>query len=188
MSVGLDSILAHWKSTDTHNTYQLSHIHIVTSWWWATSKLETCRGVVTQQTGDKQCIRLVSLQHITRCRTVNRTWNSTDLWSASPNSNHSHYVSVWYKIHSAYKIPIKKYLNSIGSLFMLKVRTLVPTFQMLLHVSFCISNTLIHSDTIGHVPELSHVANFGKCKHQWYSDAVWIGKVWELQTGDSHLQ
>jgi hypothetical protein len=30
-----------WQSTDT---YQLSHIYITTSWWWATSKPETCGG------------------------------------------------------------------------------------------------------------------------------------------------
>jgi hypothetical protein len=39
-----------WQSTQTYNTYQLSYIYmctyiyIVTSWWWATSKPETCRG------------------------------------------------------------------------------------------------------------------------------------------------
>jgi hypothetical protein len=43
------------------NTYQLSHIYIVTSWWWDTSKPETCRSIVTEQTEDKYCIRLVSL-------------------------------------------------------------------------------------------------------------------------------
>jgi hypothetical protein len=36
------------QSTKTYNTYQLSHIYIVTSWWWATSKPETCRGIVTE--------------------------------------------------------------------------------------------------------------------------------------------
>jgi hypothetical protein len=29
------------------DSYQLSHTYIVTSWWWATSKPETCRGIVT---------------------------------------------------------------------------------------------------------------------------------------------
>jgi len=41
---------------------------------------------------------------------------------------------------------------------------LVPTFQMLLHVSLSTSNILIHSHTIRHIFELSHVANFGKYK------------------------
>jgi hypothetical protein len=36
------------QSTKTYNTYQLSHIYIVTSWWWATSKPKTRRGVVTE--------------------------------------------------------------------------------------------------------------------------------------------
>jgi hypothetical protein len=36
---------ASWQSTETYNTYQLSHIYIAASWWWATSKPETCRGV-----------------------------------------------------------------------------------------------------------------------------------------------
>jgi hypothetical protein len=35
--------------------------NIVTSWWWTTSKPETCRGVVTQYTEDKWCINLASL-------------------------------------------------------------------------------------------------------------------------------
>jgi hypothetical protein len=35
------------QSTKTYNTYQLSHIYIAASWWWATSKPKTCRGVVT---------------------------------------------------------------------------------------------------------------------------------------------
>jgi hypothetical protein len=42
------SIQARWQSTKTYNTYQLSHIYIVTSWWWATSKPEKCRSVVTE--------------------------------------------------------------------------------------------------------------------------------------------
>jgi hypothetical protein len=40
--------LARRKSTKAYNTYQLSHIYIVTSWWWATSKLEICRSIVTE--------------------------------------------------------------------------------------------------------------------------------------------
>jgi hypothetical protein len=40
---------ANWQSIKTYNTYQLSHYcHIVTSRWWATSKPETCRGIVTE--------------------------------------------------------------------------------------------------------------------------------------------
>jgi hypothetical protein len=58
----VDCRQAQRQSTKTHNTYQLSHIYIVTSWWWATSKPETCRVVVTEWTEDKQCIRFVSLQ------------------------------------------------------------------------------------------------------------------------------
>jgi hypothetical protein len=50
-----------WQSTKMYNTYQLSHIYIVTSWWWATSKPETCRSIVIEQTEDKQWISLVSL-------------------------------------------------------------------------------------------------------------------------------
>jgi hypothetical protein len=34
--------------TKMYNTYQLSHIYIATSWWWAASKPETGRGIVTQ--------------------------------------------------------------------------------------------------------------------------------------------
>jgi hypothetical protein len=37
-----------WQSNKTYYTYQFSRIIIVTSWWWATSKPETCRGVVTE--------------------------------------------------------------------------------------------------------------------------------------------
>jgi hypothetical protein len=37
------------------------HIFFVTSWWWATSKPETCRGIVTEKTEDKSCMKLVSL-------------------------------------------------------------------------------------------------------------------------------
>jgi hypothetical protein len=36
-------------------------IYNITSWRWATSKPETCRGMVTEWTEDKQCISLVSL-------------------------------------------------------------------------------------------------------------------------------
>jgi hypothetical protein len=36
-------------------------LYFATPWWWATSKPETCRGVVTQYTEDKQCIKWVSL-------------------------------------------------------------------------------------------------------------------------------
>jgi hypothetical protein len=36
--------MARRQSTKTYNTYHLSH----TSWWWATSKSETCRGLVTE--------------------------------------------------------------------------------------------------------------------------------------------
>jgi hypothetical protein len=42
------SIQAHQQSTNTYNTYQQSHIYIAASWWWATSKPKTCRGIVTQ--------------------------------------------------------------------------------------------------------------------------------------------
>jgi hypothetical protein len=35
-----------WQSTKTYNTYQLLHTYIVTSWWWATSKPKTCRGIL----------------------------------------------------------------------------------------------------------------------------------------------
>jgi hypothetical protein len=49
---------------------QLKHstrtTYIVTSWWWATSKPETCRGIVTEYTDDKPCIRLVSLHAYSR--------------------------------------------------------------------------------------------------------------------------
>jgi hypothetical protein len=41
-------------------------------WWWATSKL-ACRGVMTQQTEDKQCIRLVLLHACLR-----------NMWAAVP--------------------------------------------------------------------------------------------------------
>jgi hypothetical protein len=37
-----------FQSPKMYNTYQLSHIYIATSWWWATRKLETCSGVVTE--------------------------------------------------------------------------------------------------------------------------------------------
>jgi hypothetical protein len=36
------------QSTKTYSTYQLLHVHITTSWWWAASRPETCRGVVTE--------------------------------------------------------------------------------------------------------------------------------------------
>jgi hypothetical protein len=36
------------QSSFQYNTYQLLHIYIVTSWWWATSKPETCRSIVTE--------------------------------------------------------------------------------------------------------------------------------------------
>jgi hypothetical protein len=36
MSAGLDG-----QSTKPYSTWQLSHIYIVTSWWWANSKPET---------------------------------------------------------------------------------------------------------------------------------------------------
>jgi hypothetical protein len=39
---------ANWQSTKMYNMYQLSHIYIVTSWRWATSKPKMCRGIVTQ--------------------------------------------------------------------------------------------------------------------------------------------
>jgi hypothetical protein len=42
------SIQVHRQSTKMHNTYKLSHIYIVTSWWWATSNPESCRGKVTE--------------------------------------------------------------------------------------------------------------------------------------------
>jgi hypothetical protein len=37
-----------WLSAKTYNTYQLPHVYIATSCWWATSKAETCGGVVTE--------------------------------------------------------------------------------------------------------------------------------------------
>jgi hypothetical protein len=39
---------ARWQSTKTYNMYHLLYIHIVTSWWWATSKPKTCRGRATE--------------------------------------------------------------------------------------------------------------------------------------------
>jgi hypothetical protein len=44
---------ASWESTKAYITCQLLHIYIVTSWWWATSKPETSRSIVTQWTEDK---------------------------------------------------------------------------------------------------------------------------------------
>jgi hypothetical protein len=46
LSVGLVSWV-NVTSTYAYNTYQLSHIFIVTSWWWANSKPETCISIVT---------------------------------------------------------------------------------------------------------------------------------------------
>jgi hypothetical protein len=40
--------MAHQQLFKTYNTYQLLHIYIVTSWWWATSKTKTCRVTVTE--------------------------------------------------------------------------------------------------------------------------------------------
>jgi hypothetical protein len=39
---------ASWQLNEMYNTYQLSHIYMVISWWWATSKPVTCRGIVTE--------------------------------------------------------------------------------------------------------------------------------------------
>jgi hypothetical protein len=36
------------QSTKTYNTYQLLHLYIITAWWWATSKPETCLNIVTE--------------------------------------------------------------------------------------------------------------------------------------------
>jgi hypothetical protein len=38
------------QSTKIYKTYyeELLHIYVITSWWWATRKTETCRSIVTQ--------------------------------------------------------------------------------------------------------------------------------------------
>jgi hypothetical protein len=53
----------HWQPTQKYNKYHLPHVHS-TSWWWAADMPETCRGVTTQQTEDKQCIELVIIHII----------------------------------------------------------------------------------------------------------------------------
>jgi hypothetical protein len=49
-----------WQSTKPHK-FHLLHIYVVTSWWWATSKPETRRGIVSEITEGTQCIKLVSI-------------------------------------------------------------------------------------------------------------------------------
>jgi hypothetical protein len=44
----IEALMAGRHSTKTYNTYQLSHIYFAASWWWATNKPETCRGIVIQ--------------------------------------------------------------------------------------------------------------------------------------------
>jgi hypothetical protein len=47
-SMEVHCIQAQLQSTETYNTYQLLHIHIVTTNGWATGTPETCRGRVTE--------------------------------------------------------------------------------------------------------------------------------------------
>jgi hypothetical protein len=71
-----------WQSTKTYNTYQSSHIYIVTSWWWATSKPETCRIMVTESTEGScasswfhctQTLLLCTCTHVSKCLYLTRS-------------------------------------------------------------------------------------------------------------------
>jgi hypothetical protein len=62
LSVGLDGP----PTVDWEIQHVLFVVYIATSWWWATSKPETCRGVVTEQNEDKYRIQLVSSHALTR--------------------------------------------------------------------------------------------------------------------------
>jgi hypothetical protein len=50
-----------WQSNKRYNTYQLSHIYIATSWWWATRKPKTCRSIVRDSCN---CCKEVSQHNI----------------------------------------------------------------------------------------------------------------------------
>jgi hypothetical protein len=75
------------KLTKMYNMYQLSHIYIATSWWWATSKPKTCRGIVTEQTEDEQCIMLVSLHTYIEMRGQQNIQNTVLSLNSFPHNN-----------------------------------------------------------------------------------------------------
>jgi hypothetical protein len=77
LSAGLDGMEFHCiparpQSTKMYNTYQLSHIYIVTSWWWAISKPEKCRDMLLNKLTINTTSGWFHYTHVSRF-TVNKT-------------------------------------------------------------------------------------------------------------------